>query len=197
MVRTICVAVCDTRHRKVKRVVGVLFAVAGMVAGALMGTVAAVSGMLLQTSGLGHAALSIALVLLAGGTVFEMAGWRPVRPPGPTRQVAAGTMVRRSLVGAAIIWGFQLGLGIATRVTVWAVWLLLGVVAWLASPLLGVLLGALYGVVRGLQPLLTSQFSTSSLDQLTNRVQSSVCRARVSGLAGLIIVGGLVMAARR
>lgn len=70
--------------------------------------------------------LAVALLLSEHGVTR-----RRLRPLGVQRQVCSLTMHRRGPSVAAASWGFQLGLGTATRVNTWAAWIFIVATAFL------------------------------------------------------------------
>lgn len=97
--------------------------------------------------------LAIVAVIFISMEHWDVPRW--IRPFGPSRQVSSLTMHTRGARRAAVNWGFQLGFGAITRVNSWAFWAFLTAGAVIERPSLALLNGFIYGLLRGLQPLIT------------------------------------------
>lgn len=100
------------------------------------------------------------------------------QPPGLHRQVNRYDLHRYGADAASFYWGFQLGLGLTTRVSSWGLYALLVVPwlsgnAWLAPA--GLLL---YGMGRGLQPLTALRLGTPA--DLVPRLDAAGLRSTIS-----------------
>lgn len=165
------------------------YLVASTLTGALVGVLLGGAGSLTAPRGVvALVALGIAAVL-AGA--LDATG---VRLPSWRRQVDENWLraYRGWVYGAG--YGAQLGVGVVTIVTSATVWLVL-LTEWLAaSPTAGVLIGAAFGLARGLPLLLVrSVDSPARLGALHRRVAGSALvvqrvAAGCAGAAGLVAV---------
>lgn len=186
MVGTICLAGRETRTCQQRLVDCVAFGVAATVGGACLGLLVTVGGIGLGRLPAGHVATAGAAGVLASLLLLESIDVQVGRPPGPRRQVPLATMIRRGPRQAAAIWGAQLGFGVATRVTTWGFWAWLAALASLGEPSVGVASGAVYGVVRGLQPFATVVLSGDNVKALTERAWGLDRRLRTGAVASAI-----------
>jgi hypothetical protein len=171
------------------------------VAAHLLGTVApaAAQGALLGAVG----------ALLPLGTTARMAATsaaavaavaldlRRIRPPGLRRQVAEDWLdrLRGWVYGGG--YGAQLGLGWATIVTTWLVWAALAGMLLVGSWRWGLVVGAAFGLGRGLPVLATARVVDGmGLQRLHRRLAGWEAPFRLASLAGgaalalaLVVVG--------
>ncbi len=120
----------------------------GAAIGAAMGLIGmAIEGVVGRTA-LAVLVAAVALVGLLGDSV-----WNKALLPSPHRQVNEDWLdsFRGWVYGAG--FGFQLGLGVVTIITSGAVHVMLAAAAFTGSPLTGAVVGAAFGLVRGLTVL--------------------------------------------
>ncbi len=77
------------------------------------------------------------------------------RPVGLKRQVSSALSGRSPSI-RGLTWGLQIGAGLPVFVNTWALWALITATFLLGSIPLGLLYGATYGLIRGLQPYASS-----------------------------------------
>ncbi len=105
----------------------------------------------------GHAAIWIVALLAAAAGILDLS---PLKPWTPRRQVNENWIGRYRgwVYGAG--FGLQLGLGFAVFVMSWGYWAMLGIAFVTGSPQAGALLGATFGLGRGLLLLLSHKNTT-------------------------------------
>jgi hypothetical protein len=160
---------------------------AGVASGALLGAVGSV-----VVGGLGaQVRLVVFAVAAAGALALELS---PVAPPGPRRQVDSRWLdeYRGWVYGAG--YGAQLGVGLATIVTSAATYLALTAAFLSASAASGALIIGLFGVARGLQPLLAGRVRRpEQLIALHARLRSWRPHVHVFAVALLLAVAALAI----
>jgi hypothetical protein len=136
--------------------------------------------------------LSLAGLVLAT-VAFSEAGL--FRPPSLRRQVNRFDLDRYGGDVSSFYWGLQLGFGITTRVPTWGLYALI-ILPWLAgSAWLAVVGILLYGVGRGLQPLVALRLDAPAalVPKLAEAglkpiVGTSIVAAMAIGLGGMMLV---------
>lgn len=167
----------------------------GIAAGALFGSIGAV---LHRLAAPGDAlVLAIGLTLTVVGLAFDL-GIGGLRLPSLHRQVNEDwlTTYRNWVYGGG--WGFQLGFGLMTIVPTASVYVLFSLIVLQGSLSGGIVLGALFGMVRSV--MIFSMAKVDSPDQLhtAHRTLQSWAdagrRIAVGGLAaaGLLLGGGVL-----
>jgi MFS family permease len=156
------------------------FVIASTLGGAVTGLLAGALGSLLLQDVSWDGRIGFVAGLLALGLVLDLVG----KVPGPRRQVDESWLDRSRgwVYGAG--FGFQLGAGVVTIVTNSAVYVALGAALATASPVAGLALGAVAGLLRGATILAGAPLRTP--DQLVRfHARMSAWRepARVTGLA--------------
>ncbi len=193
--------------------VTVLWFAAGSVAGgALLGTLGALGAVGLRAAGLPTA---VVFVMAAGCCLAAAAADAdsvPFRLPLIPRQVNERWLAgyRRWFYAAG--FGAQIGFGLATYVMTAAVYLVPALGALSGSPLPALILGLLFGTVRGLAILLTATVRTpAQLRSLHRRLAGWAPRSllavlilelaaalafatTLSVVAGIVVAGGIVVA---
>ena len=173
------------RHRRYA-VTTAAFLLGGVAAGAALGAVLGALGALLL-SGL---ATSVRLVALALGLALALAiDLRPGPAPGPRRQVDERWLdeLRGWVYGLG--YGAQLGLGVSTVVSSAATYVALLAALLCAGAGAGAVILGLYGLVRGLTPLLAA--GVRSPDQLVRFHARFIGVQRLVAMAGRIALGAV------
>jgi hypothetical protein len=135
---------------------------------------------------------AVVVLALAGVVIAFLADVVPrrVRLPDWHRQVNEDWMERYRgwVYGAG--FGLQLGAGFLTIVTTAAVHLTFFLALLTRSPLGGALVGATFGLVRGISPLMAVRTrDTDSLRRLHQRLDRARSVARLATLVGMLGVG--------
>lgn len=165
------------------------FTIGSMVAGAALTSVLGlVGGILIDFS---DSAIWIAGVLALVAGALDLS---PIRPWTPRRQVNENWIGRYRgwVYGAG--FGLQLGLGFAVFVMSWGYWAMLAIAFVTGSATIGALLGATFGVGRGLLLLLSRRSTTTerlhSFHQTMMRYKTVVFQATgaATAAAGLLIL---------
>lgn len=174
-----------------------------VVGGATLGAVVGLAGAVVdRSSGIVMSQATWALVALAGiaaaAAVVEQ-GPLAVPVPWVRRQVDErwlGTY-RGWVYGAG--FGAQLGFGLVTIVPTWATPAMLVVMALTGSPVGGAIVGAVYGLSRGLPVLATARLTEPprlwAFHERLDRWRAAGARATVVGLAGIAVVSLIVVGA--
>jgi len=170
------------------------FTAGAVISGSLVGLALGAIGTAMPLGSSGLLMATAAAALLAGA--LDMAG---VQAPGPSRQV------NETWIGAFRGWvygggfGLELGLGIATYVVTWGVYATYLAAVATASPTLGAVVGATFGLGRSLSLWLAGYVDRPSrLTGFNRRLASAgpVVRrgsAALSALVGLgMVAGGLL-----
>ena len=163
-------------------------AVAATVAGALLGAL----GMLLPGGFTGHARTVVLALALVAAFAADLSA-RAV--PGPRRQVDERWLDRYRGWVYGLGFGAQLGLGIVTVVTSAATYVVLLCALASGDPVAGAAIMGLYGVLRGLTPLLAAGVRTPQhLMALHARLRGADAATARAGAAVLAVAGllGLV-----
>ena len=163
------------------------YVVGSALGGAALGRALGALGLLLPGGqGWRAGALAAACVLAAG---LDLRG---VRPPGPRRQVDERwlTRYRGWVVGAG--YGAQLGVGWATIVPTWGLYVVALAAALGGGPSVGVMVGTTFAVARALPVLLAAGISTPALLAVAHRrlagARAPVRYATIGGHAAAAVV---------
>jgi hypothetical protein len=175
------------------------YLVGATLGGAVTGTAFGVLGLPLRW--LGPSTTQIALVAVVLGLAalaFDASGGR-LRLPRTSHQVNEDwTSIYRGWV-YGFGWGFELGMGLVTVVTAATIYLVFALAFLTASPALGALIGATFGLARGLVILSASRVhSPDALLTFHRRLQESaaVARAAAVGADALVVVAAVTVAVR-
>jgi sulfite exporter TauE/SafE len=158
--------------------------------GAAIGAVMGLIGLLLERS-IGMAGLTILVAVVALLGVLGDAVWNRPLLPSPHRQVNEDWLdsFRGWFYGAG--FGFQLGLGVTTIITSGAVHVMLAAAALTASPVLGAVVGGVFGLARGLTVLTMAgvQMPTTLMDRHRHmqELYPTARKAAVAAQAGVLV----------
>jgi len=188
---TICLAVRKA-PKFMARSASAVFLVTALVGGAVTGGVAAVAGDIIIALPLGQMALVLAVCGTVGLTLLSGIGVSVWRSPSPPRQVSSVVSGRHSLVRTAGQWGLELGLGVATRANGWALWAVVALIMLINNLVGGLVVGAVYGGMRGSQVLVAFLWQTADLHRLTTKVQA--LESRLAPLVMFATIAGLSVA---
>ena len=140
----------------------------------------------------------VAVVLGLAALAFDASGGR-LRLPRTSHQVNEDwTAIYRGWV-YGFGWGFELGTGLVTVVTAATIYLVFALAFLSASPLLGGLIGATFGVARGLVILSAARVhSPDALLAFHRRLQESapVAQRATIGADALVVVAAVAVAVR-
>ncbi len=173
------------------------FAAASTVAGAALGWLLGALGSLVLDDVSGDARLIVLAIAVAIGLALDL-GLGGLRLPTPRRQVNENWLgaYRGWVYGAG--FGFQLGLGAVTVVTTSAVYLTLLAALLAADPAAGAMIGAAFGLIRGMAILPAWRVRTPErLLGFNARVESLAAVARrlaPVGLAAILLWAALAAA---
>ncbi len=175
------------------------YLVGATLGGASTGVVFGLLGMPLRwldpsTTQLAVAALVLGLAALA----FDASGGRLDLPRTRHQVNEDWTTIYRGWV-YGFGWGFELGMGLVTVVTAATIYLVFALALLTASPALGALIGATFGLARGLVILSASRVQTpDALLAFHRRLQSSapVAQAATVGADALVVVAAAAVAIR-
>ena len=165
------------------------FVIASTLGGALSGVVAGALGRLVLRDVSWDGRVGFVAALLVLGLVLDLLG----KVPGPRRQVDESWLDRYRgwVYGAG--FGFQLGAGVVTIVTNSAVYVTLGAAMATASPVAGLALGAVAGLLRGATILAGARLRTP--DQLVHFHARMSSWREPARRTGLVLQGVLALAA--
>jgi hypothetical protein len=165
------------------------FVIASTLGGAVTGLAAGALGSLLLRDVSWDGRIGFVAALLVLGLVLDLAG----KVPGPRRQVDESWLDRYRgwVYGAG--FGFQLGAGVVTIVTNSAVYVALGAALATASPVAGLALGAVAGLLRGATILAGAPLRTP--DQLVRFHARMTAWREPARRTGLVLQGVLALAA--
>jgi hypothetical protein len=165
------------------------FVIASTLGGAVTGLAAGALGSLLLGDVSWDGRIGFVAALLALGLVLDLAG----KVPGPRRQVDESWLDRYRgwVYGAG--FGFQLGAGVVTIVTNSAVYVTIGAAMATASPVAGLALGAVAGLLRGATILAGAPLRTP--DQLVRFHTRMSAWREPARRTGLVLQGVLALAA--
>jgi hypothetical protein len=158
--------------------------------GAAIGAVMGLIGFLLERA-IGLAALTVLVAVVALLGVLGDAVWNRPLLPSPHRQVNEDWLdsFRGWVYGAG--FGFQLGLGVTTIITSGAVHVMLAAAALTASPVLGAVVGGVFGLARGLTVLtmVGVEMPTTLLDRHRHmqELYPTARKAAVAAQAGVLV----------
>jgi len=158
--------------------------------GAAIGAVMGLIGLLLERA-IGMAGLTILVAVVALLGVLGDAVWNRPLLPSPHRQVNEDWLdsFRGWVYGAG--FGFQLGLGVTTIITSGAVHVMLAAAALTASPVLGAVVGGVFGLARGLTVLTMAgvQMPTTLMDRHRHmqELYPTARKAAVAAQAGVLV----------
>ena len=171
------------------------FALGATLGGALIGVAAGGLGALLLSGLRVHVRLAALAVALALAAVLDA---RAATAPGPRRQVNERWLDEYRGWVYGLSFGAQLGLGVTTVVTSAATYAALAAAALSGSAARGGVIGALFGLVRGVTPLAAARVRTpAELLGLHHALSRWSARSRWSvvvalGLAALgVVIGGM------
>lgn len=160
-----------------------------------MGVLLGLAGAQLQTSGEWRRLPLLVAAILAFLLAAREWGWISFPIPERRRQTEKVWAHQFGFVGASALWGFDIGLAFATRVTYGGFWALVGVILALGSPLYGATLMLVYWLGRvlpvWLAPVLNWSGSDSSHLAVEILADGWVFR-RLSGVA-LLWSGGIAV----
>lgn len=162
------------------RVTVTAYVAASAAAGAALGATLGLAGTPLF-AGRATVAVAVAAALAAAGIAFDL-GWFGLRVPGPHRQVDENWLstYRGWVYGAG--FGAQLGLAFTTIVNASAAWVAFACALLSGSVWGGLLIGAVFGLVRALPILLTAGVrEPSELRALVRRLERT--RPRLTRVA--------------
>jgi MFS family permease len=172
------------------------YVLGSVLGGALVGGALGALGLPLRWAGVSPVATAVVAGLLAlAALAFDVGGGR-LPLPRYKRQVNEDwmTLYRGWVYGVG--WGVQLGMGLTTIVTSAVVYLVFFLAFLTGSPLLGMLIGATFGTVRGLVVLVVARVQTP--DELLGLHRSLQRRAPVAQYAAIaadiIVVAAAVTA---
>jgi hypothetical protein len=157
---------------------------AGAALGALLGTV---GGLLLDGAGSSRTGLLVLAGAIAVAIVLDL---RPGPAPGPRRQVNERWLdeLRGWVYGLG--FGAQLGLGVTTVITSAATYVALLAALLIGDPARGALVVGLFGLVRGLTPLITGGVRQPrqlfAIHARLERLRGPAATAVVALLSGLL-----------
>src|SRR3954465_2152638 len=165
------------------------FVIASTLGGALSGLVAGTLGWLGVRDVSWGGRIAFVGALLALGVVLDLMG----KVPGPRRQVDESWLDRYRgwVYGAG--FGFQLGAGVVTIVTTSPVYVALGAALATASPVAGLALGAVAGLLRGATILAGAPLRTP--DQLVRFHAHMAAWREPARRTGLVLQGVLALTA--
>src|SRR3954471_8484513 len=165
------------------------FVIASTLGDAVTGLLAGSLGWLLLRDVSWDGRIAFVAALLALGLVLDLLG----KVPGPRRQVDESWLDRYRgwVYGAG--FGFQLGAGVGTIVTNSAGYVVLGAAMATASPVAGLAVGAVGGLLRGATILASAGLRTP--DQLVRFHARMTSWREPARLGGLVLQGVLAVAA--
>lgn len=147
-----------------------------------------------ELAGLDELGLWVALIALALAALLDLAG---VRVLGPHRQVDENWLGRYRDWVVGLGYGGQLGAGFITYVTTYGTWALFALAA-ISGPVLGVALGAAFGVGRSLLLMRTRRVGSpghlAEMMQRFSRTESATRWLALTGYAATIVIVGLHVA---
>jgi sulfite exporter TauE/SafE len=147
-----------------------IYTVASVAGGLTMGAGAGAVGALLSRIWRPSVAGVLLLIALASVAAAVLDGGRGhARVPGVQRQVNEEWLRRYRSWVYALAFGFQLGFGVITIVTSAAVYLTAAVALLSASPAVGGMIGAVFGLFRALPVLATRRVASSGRLQRLHR----------------------------
>lgn len=155
------------------------YSAGSVLGGAVLGTVAAVAGVLAHLTSLGRPALAI--MLLVGGIAGVTADTKLVGlvTPSPQRQVNERWLSRYRPWFYASAFGFQLGLGVVTQVYLVATYLMIGAALVSGGALAGLLIGMTFGASRAVAILRVARVRTfEALAAVAQRIAGRAGTAR-------------------
>jgi hypothetical protein len=175
------------RHNRYRLTV-VAFLIGAVGAGAVGGLVLGSLGALIL-SGLSSALrLSVLAIAVAGAIALDARSG----VPGPRRQVNEQWLDRYRGWVYGVGFGAQLGIGVVTIVTSAATYVALLAAVLSADPAAGALILGLYGLLRGLTPLLAARSQTPqqlmALHARLARASSPVARGSLVALVAVLIL---------
>jgi len=171
------------------------FALGAAGTGAIVGAAMGWAGSLLPEMTSGTALVVMGVIALAGGLLDTL----EVPVPGPERQV------NEHWIGAYRGWvyggafGIQLGAGLSTFVVTWSVYATLALEFVSGSPLLGAIIGAVFGTGRSIGLFLAGRVDRASrLSSFHQRMAKLGPAVRLTAgygavAIGLVSVGGVLL----
>jgi MFS family permease len=165
------------------------FAIGATAAGAAAGALLGALGTLLPGSADGGVRTAVIAAALIGALALELSS---TAVPGPRRQVDERWLDRYRGWVYGLGYGAQLGLGIVTVVTSAATYVVLLCALASGGAVAGLAIMGLYGVLRGLTPLLASGVRTpQQLLALHTRLRGAEAATARAGAAVLALAGAL------
>jgi MFS family permease len=171
-----------------------MFITAGTIGGAAVGAAMGALGSL----ALSHVAirwrLALLALVLAAGLIWELAA---KRLPGPRRQVNERWLDEYRSWVYAVGFGAQLGAGVSTLVVSSAVYAVCAAALASASPLAGMVIGSIAGLLRAATLLAAARVVSAerlvSLHRGMRRLDRPVWRVLAAGQLALVGAAGLAM----
>ena len=190
MVGTICSTGSGERTRKRQWVDSSIFFGAAITGAACIAMLAALLGSIMKSASDPTAATAVLITICLGAAAIEATGRRL---PSPTRQVSKQWWGRFDSRLTSLGWGYQLGTGVVTRINSAAQWVIVAFVI-LSGTFLGVGVYILYGMVRGIQPMLVTALD-NRVPWLRDVALHSRLHAVASGAASLLllVMGGAIL----
>ena len=170
------------------------YLVGSVVGGAAIGALAgAVGWMLLFVARPPSAAvLAIVLVLVVATAAMDL-GLLPLRLPSVRRQVDRTWLDRYRGWVYGLGFGLQLGLGVTTIISTASVYLVIAIALLSGSPVPGALIGASFGLARGLPQLATKHVTTfERLNRLHRAAEEWSHRGNTASVAALGLIAAAV-----
>lgn len=171
------------------------YTLAGLASGAAVGALLGLAGRLVAR-GWGDGPLVLAAAGLAVLLAAREFGWISFPLPSPKRQTERIWAHEFGILGAAVLWGLHIGIGLNTRIRYGGYWLLVTIAVLGRDPRYGALLLAVYWLGRALPvwlaPLFVpaGRFDFAFLDALTG-VETAHRRAHAWGLAWAALALGV------
>ncbi|HUS14696.1 MAG TPA: hypothetical protein VM536_06715 [Chloroflexia bacterium] len=193
MISVIMPLVQRQRHWIFWLVRGIIYLLASMAGGALLGALLGAGGALLRGI-LPFAVIAGAALVLALAYGLHELGVLRLPHPEMAWQVPNRWILRRPLLGAAA-FGALLGAGIFTYIPFTAFYLLLAWEVLLANPWAGALLGAIYGATRALPALIGGAMTARDGAIVGAHVSILGAAPRIHRVAGalLLMAAGLAV----
>jgi hypothetical protein len=175
------------RHNRY-RLTAAAFLIGAAGAGAVGGLVLGVLGALILPGLSFELRLSVLAIALAAAIALDARG----AVPGPRRQVNEQWLDRYRGWVYGVGFGVQLGIGVVTIVTSAATYVALLAAVLSADPAAGALILGLYGLLRGLTPLLAARSRTPhqlmALHARLARASAPVARGSLVALVAMLIL---------
>jgi hypothetical protein len=159
MVGTICSVVGGDRSGVSRKAMSLAFLAASIIAATALGFAIGIAALPIGSGW--RDAIAVGVVLVSIAAALRELGVASLGVPALPRQVPWAWWYRHNRLAVSAAWGAQLGAGVVTRLNSAGFYAVVAATIWLGSPVKGAIIFGLYGLVRGIEPIVVYQLNPS------------------------------------